>query len=111
MGVPSFLQSALWSIDVRTIDLKKDKHYIIEQVLNYGTWEQLKWLLKTYSVREIKQVFRHPSRGVWHDDVFNYWETLYHINVSKTARKRALFSLKPQYFPLSYAKQISRRHH
>ncbi|MBU1486743.1 hypothetical protein KKH56_01660 [bacterium] len=46
MAVPKFLQSALWSYDLSKMDAgnKDDKRIIIEQVLNYGIWEQLKWL-------------------------------------------------------------------
>lgn len=107
MAVPKFLQSALWSYDVRKIDPQKDKRYVIEQILNHGTWQQLKWLLRTYSTREIKHVFLTPSRGLWHDDVLNYWEKILNVKVPKTARERALFSLEPRYFPLPHVRKTS----
>lgn len=111
MAVPKFLQSALWSYDVRRLDPQEDRRYVIEQILNHGTWQQLKWLLKTYTTREIKQVLRNPSRGIWHDDVFNYWEKIWNVKVPKAARERALFSLEPRLLSLKHARNVSRRSH
>ncbi|MBI4276726.1 hypothetical protein HY629_02710 [Candidatus Uhrbacteria bacterium] len=103
-GVPTFLQSALWSVNVRALDPKKDKRYIIEQILNYGTWRQLQWLLKTYATREIRHMLRNPSRGIWHDEVLTYWEKILNTKVESAARERAIFSLEPRYLPLPHAK-------
>lgn len=103
-GVPHFLQSALWSVDVRHVDPKKHKRYVIEQVLNHGTWQQLQWLLKTYATREIKHILRHPSRGTWHDEALHYWESILNTKVPPMVRERALFSLEPRYFPLPHVK-------
>ena len=36
------MQWLFWSVKVDDLDLKKDKHYIILQVLNYGIWKDLK---------------------------------------------------------------------
>lgn len=60
--VPKSLQGVLWSVDTDQLDLQKNKIYIINQVLAYGTWEQLKWLLNAYKRSEIAEVFQeHPT--------------------------------------------------
>ena len=113
MAVPSFLQSALWSYNLRTLDPKRYKRMIIAQILNHGHWKQLQWLLRTYSAREIKYVVLNPARGVWMNDVFNYWETLLGVKVPPPRRERALFSLTPRtykYPRLPHAKSTSRTH-
>lgn len=111
MPVPRFLQSALWSVDVRQLNPQKYKVYIIEQILNHGTWPQLQWLLKNYSRRELAQVLRSPSRGTWHEEVLNYWETILGLKLSKSRRARALFSLEPRPFSLPHARLSSRHSH
>ncbi len=59
--IPKNLQAVLWSEDVKTLDFQKDKSYIINQVLRYGSLGEIKWLFKTYPKREIKSVFtKHP---------------------------------------------------
>jgi|GEM_PF-6715037 len=92
MPVPKKLQSALWSYNITKLDPadKLDRKIIIEQILNHGTWEQLKWLLKTYSENDIKQVVKNPSRGVWQEDAMNYWTK--YFNLKKTDKK-ILFGL------------------
>ncbi len=55
--VPKVLQPILWSRDINRLDIKKDKEYIIHQVLAYGRWQDLVWLFKAYSKDEIAGVF------------------------------------------------------
>lgn len=61
--IPKNLQGVLWSIDTNKLDREKNKIYIINQILAYGTWEHLRWLFKTYPKEEIKDVFlNHPEK-------------------------------------------------
>ena len=61
--VPKFLQGVLWSASVDDLDLQKNENYIIHQILAYGTWEHLLWLLKNYPREQIKEVFvKHPEK-------------------------------------------------
>lgn len=61
--IPKNLQGVLWSVDTDQLDLQKNKIYIINQILAYGTWEQLKWLFNNYSRAEITEVFKlHPGK-------------------------------------------------
>lgn len=70
--VPKNLQGILWSRNVTSLDTKKDKNYIIHQVLAYGTWEHLKWLFKTYKKGEIRKVFKkYPSKD-YTDKTFQF---------------------------------------
>jgi len=60
--IPQEFQPILWSVNVKNLDLKKDKNYIIHQVLSYGTIDQIRWLFKVYRKETIKKVFlRHPQ--------------------------------------------------
>lgn len=95
MPVPKFLQSALWSYSVKDLDPKRDRKYIISQVLNHGTWQQVKWVLRSYSRREIEEVLRNPSRGRWYDDALNFWLTIFGLKLPKQKHERALFRLEP----------------
>ncbi len=61
--IPKNLQGVLWSVDTNKLDREKNKIYIINQILAYGTWEHLRWLFKTYSKKEVKDVFlNHPEK-------------------------------------------------
>lgn len=65
-------QGILWSKDIKNIDFKGDKIYIIHQVLSYGKIEQIKYLFEIYKPREIMDVFiSHPKR-IYSPAVFNF---------------------------------------
>ena len=89
--VPKQFQRVLWSYDISKMDLEEDKDEIITQVLNYGTWEDLKLLFKLYPEKEIKKVIRHPRRGVWFKKVLNFWTTIFNIRLKKDISKKVLF--------------------
>jgi len=85
------LQNVLWSYDVRDLDVARDKKYIITQVLNYGTWQDLKLLYKLYPEKDIKKVVSHPARGLWFKKVLNFWTTIFNIQLKKEIWQRAIF--------------------
>ncbi len=94
-AIPQKLSWLFWSYDIKSLDLKADSDYIIQQVLNYGTWDEVKWLFSIYPKKEIVETVKNPSRGAWFDDVLNFWLTIFDIRLKKDVRERALFRLVP----------------
>jgi hypothetical protein len=92
--IPKKMQWLFWSCNVNDLDLEKDKNYIISQVLNYGTWEDLKWLFKIYSEKEIKNAVKNPGRGIWFKDVLNFWKLMFNLKIGKKTFERAILNLK-----------------
>lgn len=82
-----------WSYDMESLDLEKDKDYIITQVLNYGDWEDLKWFFRIYSREEIREVVARPSKGVWFEKVLNFWIKMFNIKIKKEIYKKAILNL------------------
>ncbi len=70
--LPEFLQPFLWSVKVNELDLKKDKVYIINQILAYGNMETLRWLFSNYSDNEIKMIFLEHSTRIYRESAFNF---------------------------------------
>lgn len=92
--IPKKMQWLFWSYPVKELDLKQDKEYIITQALNYGTWEDLKWLFRTYSEQEIKKILKRPGRGMWFKDVLNFWNLMFDLKLKRKTFKKATFDLK-----------------
>jgi len=92
--IPKRLQWLFWSSPVKDLDLKKDKDYIISQVLNYGTWEDLRWLFKNYSEREIKNVVKNPGKGLWFKDVLNFWNLMFNLKLKRKIFERVILNLE-----------------
>ena len=84
---PKSLQPLLWSTDVNLLDIDRDKHYIIHQLLLYGTFKHLHWLLKAYSKKEIVDTFiNHPVKMYPKSMFFyvkNYLLNLPHVSIDE----------------------------
>lgn len=70
--VPGSLQGVLWSKNIKSIDLERDKVYIVHQVLSFGSFKQIKWLFKVYGRREIQKVFLKYPKKVYTASMFNF---------------------------------------
>jgi len=70
--IPSSFQGILWSVDVKNLDLEKDKVYIIHQVLEYGNLKEISWLFKVYSIREIREIFEKMPMKIYSRPGFNF---------------------------------------
>lgn len=103
MKAPKFLQAVLWSYNIDAIDTKQDKELIITQVLNYGDWEKLQWLFQVYPEEDIKDVIKNPGRGIWFDNVLNFWATCYNIHLDPKTYDRAIY--EPNKIKEKYLKQ------
>jgi hypothetical protein len=88
---PSFLQRVLWSYNLSAIDLEKDKELVIQQVLNYGGWKEVRWLFRNYPENDIKIVVARPDRGIWFRPVLTFWTTIYNIKLDKETFENAIY--------------------
>lgn len=70
--IPQEFQPILWSVNVKNLDLEKDKNYIIHQVLMYGDLEEIAWLFKVYSKKEVKKVFEEAPMKIYSPQVFHF---------------------------------------
>lgn len=93
--IPSKMRWLFWSYDIKSLDLNKDKDYIITQVLNYGTWNDVRWLFRVYPEKEIMEVVKNPSRGLWFEKVLNFWTTIFNIRLKKDVWQKAIFNINP----------------
>ncbi|KKP33081.1 MAG: hypothetical protein A2312_01405 [Candidatus Staskawiczbacteria bacterium RIFOXYB2_FULL_32_9] len=68
----NFGQGILWSKDIRNMDVKEDKVYIIHQVLSYGNLKQIRKLFEVYMPKEIIDVFVNYPQRIYSPAVFNF---------------------------------------
>jgi len=93
LKIPKKMKWLFWSYDISSLDLKKDKDYIIPQTLNYGTWEDVQWLFRVYSEEEIVKIIENPNRGLWFEKVLNFWLKMFDIKLKKNIYQKALINL------------------
>jgi len=92
--IPKKMKWLFWSYDINSLDLNKDKNYIITQTLNYGTWEDIQWLFRIYSEKEIVKIIKNPPRSQWFEKVLNFWLTIFDIKLKKNIYQKALINLQ-----------------
>lgn len=105
-AVPKKFQPILWSVDVKHLDMQKDKGYIINQVLIYGTLDEIKWLFDNYSKREVVRLFLTKPRKIYPKEVYYFIKNFilslkdkmldeqdYVTSISGSTRQRAARSL------------------
>lgn len=80
--IPYHLQGILWSVNVKNLDLEKDKVYIIHQVLMYGDLGEISWLFKVYSEEEIKNVFENAPMKIYSPQGFYFIKNIV-LNLKK----------------------------
>jgi len=88
--IPKKMKWLFWSYDINSLDLNKDKDYIITQTLNYGTWEDVLWLFRVYKQEEIIKIIKNPNRGQWFKKVLNFWLLIFDIKLRKNIYQKAL---------------------
>jgi hypothetical protein len=47
-GVPVELCFLFWEVDPATVDLERNRDYVIERVMSRGDWAAMRWLRTTY---------------------------------------------------------------
>lgn len=81
--IPQSLQGVLWSVNISKLDVKRDKAYIINQVLAFGTPDEIHWLITTYGKDAVKQVFLNQPQKVYTKPGFTFVKNAV-LNLSRT---------------------------
>lgn len=92
MSLPKYLAPYLASYDLEMLDLKKNKEIIITEILNKGDSQALKWLIKNYPEKDIKNTISNPINGSWFKSVLKYWLRIFTINLSPSQFNKAIIN-------------------
>lgn len=88
--IPPEFQPILWSKNVKELDLENDKNYIVHQILSYGNFRQIEWLLKTYGKEKTRKVFVNYPKNVYIPSVF-YFVKNFILNLRKKQLKEKYY--------------------
>jgi hypothetical protein len=75
-GIPNRLRPFFKEYNPDRLDLEQDANLIIQRTLEFGDWEDVRWLFRRYGRRRISAyVRRYGQRGLSRV-TFNYWRRL-----------------------------------
>jgi hypothetical protein len=74
--IPAGLKPYFQEYDFRTLDLDRDADLIIQRTLEHGTWDEVRWLFRTYGSSRIRTFVRERGERLLSPVPFNYWRRL-----------------------------------
>lgn len=77
--LPERLRPHFQEYDTDHLDLKRNADLVIQRVLEFGTWEEIRWLFQLYGARRIRLFVRRRGERWLQPVTFNYWRRLLRI--------------------------------
>lgn len=77
--IPSSLAPHFQEYDFSALDVSHDADLIIQRTLEYGTWDEVRWLFGTYGGKRIRTFVRERGERWLSKATFNYWRKLLRI--------------------------------
>ena len=74
--IPAGLKPYFQEYDTAQLDFTRDANLIIQRVLEFGTWDEIRWLFETYRSKRIRLFLREHGERWLHPVIFNYWRKL-----------------------------------
>ena len=74
--IPSELRPHFQEYDLQSLDLDRDADLIIQRTLEYGTWDEIRWLVASYGADRIQTFVRVRGERMLSRVTFNYWRKL-----------------------------------
>jgi hypothetical protein len=78
-NIPAGLKPHFQEYDLQALELDRDANLIIQRTLEYGTWDEVRWLFSTYGDRRIRAFVRERGERLLSRVTLNYWRKLLRI--------------------------------
>lgn len=78
-AIPKGLAPYFQEYDFETLAVERDFTLIIQRTLEYGTWDEVRWLFRVYGARRIRAFVREHGARMLSAVTFNFWLKLLEI--------------------------------
>jgi len=89
--IPIGLKPYFQEYDIARLNIARDANLIIQRVLEFGTWDEIRWLFEIYRSKRIRLFLREHGERWLKPVTFNYWRKLLGIR----RWKKSPFSTAP----------------
>jgi squalene cyclase len=63
-------------VGIDELDIKRDANLVIQRVLEFGDWDEFRWLFELYGAKRIRKFIRAYGERWLKPVSFNYWRKL-----------------------------------
>jgi len=77
--LPKTLYPFFQEYDPTSFDVQRDANLIIQRTLEYGDWEDVRWLFKQYGQKRLQAFLVENGERWLRPPTFNYWRKLFKI--------------------------------
>lgn len=74
--IPPGLKPYFQEYDISQLDIARDANLIIQRTLEFGTWDELRWLFAAYHRKRLSLFLREHGERMLKPVTFNYWRKL-----------------------------------
>ena len=78
-AIPAGLVPYFQEHDPAALNLQDDADLILQRTLEYGTWEEVRWLFGIYGAPRVRRFVREHGERWLSKVAFNYWRKLLRI--------------------------------
>lgn len=78
--IPTGLEPYFQEYNPAQLDLAQDANLIIQRTLEFGTWEEVRWLFESYGTKRIRLFLRQHGERWLPPVAFLYWRKLLGIH-------------------------------
>ncbi|MEI6291101.1 MAG: hypothetical protein WCP19_11775 [Chloroflexota bacterium] len=89
--IPVRLKANFQEYDTDKLDMVKDAVLVMQRTLEFGNWDELRWLFHIYGDNRIRKFLREHGERFLSPVTFTYWRKMMKIRKWKPSP----FSIKP----------------
>ncbi|OGO34269.1 MAG: hypothetical protein A2W35_12115 [Chloroflexi bacterium RBG_16_57_11] len=78
--IPAGLHPYFQEYDPASLNIIHDADLIIQRTLEFGTWDELRWLFQTYQIKRIRSFLRQRGERMLRPVTFYYWRKLLRVH-------------------------------
>ncbi len=74
--LPNEFKKYFWDTDFNRLDLGKHRKFILERLLNYGTFDTFNWIFRTFNVEEVRSFINNRGKNSLSKNSLYFWEKI-----------------------------------
>ncbi len=76
LKIPSEYKKFFWDVEFEKINLQKNRKFILERLLNYGTFDTFSWIFSTFSSIEVKNLLKTKGLHSLSKNSYYFWKKI-----------------------------------